>query len=71
MVGRNLRLQKKYQCLNIGADPLYESSFIHPDPGRACHEVCSAETVQLIQRNQRTADEDDPVAQYQLILSAD
>jgi nucleoside phosphorylase len=71
MVGRNPRLRKKYQRPERGTDRLYESSFIHPDHDQACAKVCSAETAQLIQRIERTADEDDPVVHYGLIASAD
>ena len=71
MVERNPRLRKKYQRPDPGTDRLYKSSFIHPDPEHACEKVCSAETAQLIQRNERTADEDDPAIHYGLIASAD
>jgi nucleoside phosphorylase len=71
MVERNRRLRKKYQRPELGTDRLYKSSFIHPDRDQACDKVCSAETAQLIQRNERTADEDNPVVHYGLIASAD
>jgi nucleoside phosphorylase len=71
MVERNPRLRKKYQRPDSGTDRLYKSSFIHPNPELACEKVCSAETAQLIQRNERTEDEDDPAVHYGLIASAD
>ena len=69
MIERNPRLQK-YQRPELGTDRLYKSDFIHPDPEAACEEVCSAETVQPVQRNERSA-KDDPVVHYGLIASAD
>jgi nucleoside phosphorylase len=71
MVSRNPRLRKKYQRPELGTDRLFDSSFIHPDRDQACDRVCSGETVRLIQRNERTADEDNPVVHYGLIASAD
>jgi nucleoside phosphorylase len=71
MVERNPRLRKKYQRPVPGTDRLYKSSFIHPNPELACEKVCSAEIAQLIQRNERTVDEDNPVVHYGLIASAD
>jgi nucleoside phosphorylase len=50
---------------------LYKSSFIHPDRDQACDKVCSAKTAQLIQRNKRTGDEDNPAIHGDLITSAD
>jgi nucleoside phosphorylase len=71
MVGRNPRLRKKYQRPELGTDRLYKSSFIHPDRDQACDKVCNGETAQLVQRDERTAYEDDPVVHYGLIASAD
>src|ERR1700722_14627151 len=71
MIKRNSRLRKKYQRPEQETDRLYESSFIHPDPDQTCEEVCSTETAQLIQRNERTADEENPAVHYGLIASAD
>jgi len=71
MVERNSRLRKKYQRPELGTDRLFKSSFIHPDPDQACDKVCTVETSQLIQRNERPADEDNPAIHYGLIASAD
>jgi hypothetical protein len=71
MIGRNPRLRKKYQRRAPGADRLYESSFIHPDRDQGCEKVRHAETEQLIQRNERAADEGDPMVHYGLIASTD
>jgi hypothetical protein len=38
---------------------------------RACEKVRHAETAQLIQRNERAADEDNPMVHYGLIASTD
>jgi hypothetical protein len=38
---------------------------------RACEKVRHAETAQLIQRNERSADEDDPMVHDNLIASTD
>jgi nucleoside phosphorylase len=71
IIARNPRLRKKYQRPELGTDRLYESSFIHPDRDQACDKVCSGETARLVQRDERTSDEDDPVIHYGLIASAD
>jgi nucleoside phosphorylase len=71
MITRNPRLRKRYQRPESQTDRLYKSSFIHPDHDRPCDKVCSAETAQLVLRNERTADEDDPMVHYGLIASAD
>ena len=71
MIERNSRLRKKYRRPEPGTDRLYKSSFIHPNSEHDCEEACGIETAQLIQRNERTADEDDPVIHYGLIASAD
>jgi nucleoside phosphorylase len=71
MIERNPRLRKKYQRPETKMDRLYKSNFIHPDRDQACDIVCSGETAQLVQRNERTADEDDPMIHYGLIASAD
>lgn len=71
MVERNQRLRKRYQRPGLGTDRLYQSSFIHPDRDQVCDKVCGAETAQVIQCNERTADEDNLVVHYGLIASAD
>jgi nucleoside phosphorylase len=71
MVAQNPRLRKKYQRPELRMDQLYKSSFLHPDRDLACGKVCSPKTSQLIQRNERPTDEDDPVIHYGLIASAD
>ena len=71
MIERNPRLRKNYQRPSSKTDRLYKSSFIHPDPDHTCEKVCGAETAHLIQRNERTADEDNPSVHYGLIASAD
>jgi nucleoside phosphorylase len=71
MVSRNPRLRRKYQRPELGTDRLYESSFIHPDYDQSCDKVCSEKTARLIERNERTAEEDNPVVHYGLIASAD
>ena len=71
MIERNPRLRKRYQRPELRTDRLYKSNFIHPDRDQACDIVCSGETAQLVQRNERTADEDDPMVHYGLIASAD
>jgi nucleoside phosphorylase len=71
IIERNPRLRKKYQHPPPETDRLYKSSFIHPDPDHTCEKVCGAETAQLIQRNERTAYEDNPSVHYGLIASAD
>lgn len=71
MVNQNPRLRKKYQRPDSWTDRLYRSTFIHSDRDQDCDAVCSTQTWQLIQRAERTVDEDDPVVHYGLIASAD
>ena len=70
IIERNPRLRKIYQRPPPETDRLHKPSFIHPDPGHACEKVCGAETAQLIQRNERTADEDNPSIHYGLVALA-
>jgi nucleoside phosphorylase len=69
MIERNPRLQE-YQRPELETDRLYKSDFIHSDPEHTCEEVCNAQAVQLIRRNERTA-KDNPEIHYGLIASAD
>jgi nucleoside phosphorylase len=71
MVDHNARLRKKYGRPQAGMDRLYDSTFVHPDREQTCEEVCKEETARLVQRQERAADEDDPVVHYGLIASAD
>jgi nucleoside phosphorylase len=70
MVDRNPRLRRKYQRPRADTDRLYHSAFVHPDHDQVCEVMCTGETAQLVQRDERAADVDDPVIHYGLIASA-
>jgi nucleoside phosphorylase len=70
MVDRNPRLRRKYKRPRADTDRLYHSAFVHPDHDQVCEVVCTGETAQLVQRDERAADVDDPVIHYGLIASA-
>jgi hypothetical protein len=62
---------KEVSASGTGDGSIIQVKLIHPDPNQGCDKVCSVEAAQLIQRNERTVDEDDPVVHYGLIASAD
>ena len=64
------RLKKKYTRPERKSDRLYLSSVIHPSNASGdCTAMCSSES-DLVQRQERTEDEDDPAIHYGLIASA-
>jgi nucleoside phosphorylase len=63
----NKRLNRKHAQPSSDTDRLCESFFVHPDPQKECGEVCDKSKV--IQRPNRTDEEDDPAIHYGLIAS--
>ncbi|KAF2678991.1 purine and uridine phosphorylase [Lentithecium fluviatile CBS 122367] len=63
------RLRKKYSRPDPSSDRLYQSTFIHPNKEPDCATVCSNDPSSLIQRPERTEDEDNPTIHYGLIAS--
>ncbi|KAH7086508.1 ankyrin repeat-containing domain protein [Paraphoma chrysanthemicola] len=65
------RLRKKFQRPSPSSDKLYVSHFKHPlDDGSSCATVCGSDSSNLISRDERDEDEDNPTIHYGLIASA-
>jgi nucleoside phosphorylase len=71
MVHQNPRLKRKYQRPDPSTDVLYEATFIHADASEECQVSCDAGTSNVIARDTRDVEQDDPVIHYGLIASAD
>ena len=68
---RRPRLAKKYGRPTLELDVLYRSEVTHPhETDGECSELCSRGPTDVILRDQRTPDEDDPSISYGLIASA-
>jgi nucleoside phosphorylase len=63
------RLRKKYSRPDPSNDRLYQSMFTHPNNEADCTTVCSNNPSNLIQRPERTEEEDNPTIHYGLIAS--
>ena len=65
------RLRKEFGRPSAESDRLYVCSVIHPrDNEEACASVCNDSSSNLVMRNERDDDEDDPAIHYGLIASA-
>ncbi|PNP43676.1 hypothetical protein TGAMA5MH_04648 [Trichoderma gamsii] len=64
----NKRLQRQYKRPMSSTDRLYRSEVVHPDSKQSCAAVCDPSD--LIQREERAEDEDNPTIHYGLIASA-
>ncbi|KAF2135113.1 uncharacterized protein K452DRAFT_303791, partial [Aplosporella prunicola CBS 121167] len=65
------RLRKKYQQPNLQDDRLYKAEFVHAlGSEESCVDVCGNNDLNLVQRRERTEDEDNPAIHYGLIASA-
>ncbi|KAJ4286967.1 hypothetical protein N0V90_012847 [Kalmusia sp. IMI 367209] len=64
--------QKKYERPNPDTDKLYQSELKHPDEdeGANCAVVCGDNPFNLVLRNPRTQDDDNPAVHYGIIASA-
>jgi nucleoside phosphorylase len=71
MVHNNPRLKRKYQRPEPNTDVLYKATFVHADASEECQVSCNAGTPEVIARDTRDAEQDDPVIHYGLIASAD
>ena len=66
------RLRKKYKRPDPHTDRLYKSKVNHPSNTEAtCAESCGSDPSTLIQRPERTEEENNPMIHYGLIASAD
>ncbi|CAH0025340.1 unnamed protein product [Clonostachys rhizophaga] len=65
------RLQKNYKRPDLSSDRLYRSDIVHPPTDTAsCSAVCGDDPSNLILRQTRGEDEDNPAIHYGLIASA-
>lgn len=63
------RLQKMYSRPDPSTDRLYQSEVVHLGNCDSCIEVCGTDSSKIIQRSQRTEDEDNPAIHYGIIAS--
>ncbi|KAH8704488.1 hypothetical protein GQ44DRAFT_692446 [Phaeosphaeriaceae sp. PMI808] len=67
---RKPRLRRRYQRPSIDSDRLYHPNIIHPpNADVACAEACGSDPSQLILRQERGDDEDNPTVHYGIIAS--
>ncbi|KAF6816431.1 Kinesin light chain 5, partial [Colletotrichum plurivorum] len=65
------RLQKTHSRPPASTDRLYKPDFTHPlDSSAACSQACYANTANIVSRDERGDDEDNPAIHYGLIASA-
>jgi nucleoside phosphorylase len=68
---KRVRLRKNYKRPDPSNDRLYQSEITHPENNAvSCITVCGNDASKLIQRRERSEDEDIPVIHYGLIASA-
>lgn len=68
---KNPRLREEYSRPDASTDRLYKSSFIHNGGDKeSCAVVCGNDPSNLILRDTRASDKDDPEVHYGLIASA-
>ncbi|KGO76098.1 hypothetical protein PITC_006410 [Penicillium italicum] len=64
------RLRKGYKRPSPESDRLYQSTFTHKVDEESCAANCGDDPLNLVQRQERTEDEDNPMIHYGLIASA-
>ncbi|KAK2010380.1 purine and uridine phosphorylase [Colletotrichum eremochloae] len=65
------RLRKTHSRPSSSTDQLYRSDFVHPSgSSAACSQECSANISNVVSRDERGEDEDNPAIHYGLIASA-
>ncbi|KAL7933148.1 ankyrin repeat-containing domain protein [Trichoderma chlorosporum] len=65
------KLRQKYGRPRISSDRLYKSSVVHSSgDGEGCLAACGDDPRNLVNRTERTDEDDDPVVHYGLIASA-
>jgi nucleoside phosphorylase len=70
VLDKNLRLQKKYGRPSSNSDRLYQPTVKHPPANEeSCNIVCGSDCSKLVERSERTKDDDDPAIHYGLIAS--
>ncbi|KAL6690982.1 hypothetical protein J3F84DRAFT_404018 [Trichoderma pleuroticola] len=71
VLDRKPRLRRKYGRPEATSDRLYKSHFVHPlGHSEGCATVCGDNLLNLINRPERTDDDEDPAIHYGLIASA-
>ncbi|PNP57542.1 hypothetical protein THARTR1_02540 [Trichoderma harzianum] len=71
VLDRKPRLRRKYGRPEATSDRLYKSHFVHPlGHSEGCATVCGDNPLNLINRPERTDDDEDPAIHYGLIASA-
>lgn len=68
---RKPRLQRKYRRPDSNSDRLYQSHIVHSsDSSSSCHPNCGDDINDVISRDPRSKEDDDPMIHYGLIASA-
>lgn len=67
---KNPRLKAKYQRPDPAEDRLYRTSFVHVCNNKSCKDACQERESDLVNRQRRPADADDPAIHYGLIASS-
>jgi nucleoside phosphorylase len=71
VLGKRLRLRKKYKRPDLDSDQLYQSHIIHLyNDERSCEVVCGNDESKLVVRRDRSDADDNPAIHYGLIASA-
>ncbi|PTB44010.1 hypothetical protein M441DRAFT_132120 [Trichoderma asperellum CBS 433.97] len=63
------RLQKMYSRPDPSSDRLYQSQVVHSANNDSCITACGTDPAKIVQRSQRTEDEDNPAIHYGIIAS--
>ncbi|KAK8229419.1 ankyrin repeat-containing domain protein [Phyllosticta capitalensis] len=73
------RLKRNFQRPDLTTDRLFLSDFLHADRGRSCDDICTGTgnegsdfdvCKRLVERSERSEDDDNPTVHYGLIASA-
>lgn len=64
------RLKKKYSRPDASTDQLFKSSYIHQSQEGPCEEHCGSDASNVVQRQARGDEDDNPAMHYGLIASA-
>ncbi|KAF2704948.1 hypothetical protein K504DRAFT_460734 [Pleomassaria siparia CBS 279.74] len=71
---KNKRLRKSFNRPPRSSDNLFMSNFVHDNSNKhqkqTCAEICIGDGATILERNERTEDDDNPAVHYGLIASA-
>jgi nucleoside phosphorylase len=70
VIQSNRRMRKEYSRPDPQSDTLYTSTYEHRDREGSCSDLCKGDPINMVHRNSRHDDEDDPSIHYGIIASA-